>query len=87
MNKSELVGAIAAKAGLTKVDAAKAINAFIDVTYGELKKGEKVSLVGFGTFSVNQRKARKGLNPQTKKAINIPAKKVARFKAGKGLEL
>ena len=87
MNKAELIAAMAENAGLTKVDAHKALDAFIDATKKELKKGEKITLIGFGTFSVTKRKARSGLNPRTKKAIKIPAKKVVKFKAGKGMAL
>ena len=87
MNKAELIAAMAENAGLTKVDAHKALDAFIAATKKELKKGEKITLIGFGTFSVTKRKARTGLNPQTKKAIKIPAKKVVKFKAGKGMAL
>lgn len=82
MNKTELVAAIAAKAELTKVDAKKALEAAIDAIQGELKKGEKVALLGFGTFSVNKRPARTGINPATKAKIKIAAKKVVKFKAG-----
>nr|MCR5584083.1 HU family DNA-binding protein [Lachnospiraceae bacterium] len=71
MNKTELVAAIAENAGLTKKDADKALKAFIDVTTGALKKGDKIALVGFGTFEVVKRPARTGRNPQTKKAIQI----------------
>ena len=82
MNKTELVAAIAAKAELTKVDAKKALEAALDAVQAELKKGEKVALLGFGTFSVNKRPARTGLNPATKAKIKIAAKKVVKFKAG-----
>ena len=82
MNKTELVAAIAAKAELTKVDAKKALEAAIAAIQGELKKGEKVALLGFGTFSVNKRPARTGINPATKAKIKIAAKKVVKFKAG-----
>ncbi|MBN9302641.1 MULTISPECIES: HU family DNA-binding protein [Dysgonomonas] len=82
MNKSELVDAVAAKSGLNKADAKKALEAVIESITQEVKKGEKVALVGFGTFSVSERAARKGINPQTKAIINIPAKKSAKFKAG-----
>ncbi|MBR6375386.1 MAG: HU family DNA-binding protein [Alloprevotella sp.] len=82
MNKTELVAAIAAKAELTKVDAKKALEAAIDAIQAELKKGEKVALLGFGTFSVNKRPARTGINPATKAKIKIAAKKVVKFKAG-----
>lgn len=85
MNKTELSSAVAAKAGLTKVDAAKAVAAFVDTVKEELAKGEKITLVGFGTFSVLDRPARNGRNPRTGKNIKIAAKKVAKFKAGKGL--
>jgi len=82
MNKGELVTAIAEGAGLTKVDAKKALDATISAVTKSLKKGDKVSLVGFGTFSVVKKAARKGINPATKKPIDIKAKKVAKFKAG-----
>jgi DNA-binding protein HU-beta len=86
MNKAELVSAIADKTELKKVDAEKAVKAFVDVVTEELKKGEKVQLVGFGTFEVSERAARTGRNPQTKKEIQIPASKAAKFKAGKALK-
>jgi DNA-binding protein HU-beta len=82
MNKAELVDAIAAGSGLSKADSKKALDAFIDSTTGALKKGDRVALVGFGSFSVSKRAARKGRNPQTGKEIKIAAKKVVRFKAG-----
>jgi DNA-binding protein HU-beta len=82
MNKAELIDAIAKSSGLTKVDSGKALNAIIDAVTKSLKKGDKVTLVGFGTFSVGKRAARVGRNPQTGKEIKIPAKKVAKFKAG-----
>ena len=85
MNKTELASAMAAKAGLTTVDAGKAIAAFVDTVKEELAKGNKITLVGFGTFSVQNRPARDGRNPRTGKNIKIAAKKVAKFKAGKGL--
>ena len=85
MNKTELISAVAEKTGLSKVDAKKALDATLDVIAGEVKKGEKVVLIGFGTFSVSERSARKGINPQTKAVINIPAKKTAKFKAGSEL--
>ena len=85
MNKSELIAAMAEKAGLTKVDAGKALNAYVDTVKKELAKGEKITLIGFGTFSVVKRPARTGRNPRTGKAIKIAAKKSAKFKAGKGL--
>ena len=82
MNKAELVNAIAETSGLTKVDSRKALDATVKSIMKALKGGDKVSLVGFGTFSVAKRAARTGINPSTKKAIKIPAKKVAKFKAG-----
>lgn len=87
MNKTELINAMAEKAGLTKTDAKKALDAFVDVTKGKLKKGDKIAILGFGTFSVAQRKARTGINPATGKSMKIKAKKVAKFKPGKGLAL
>ena len=86
MNKAELVAAIADKADLKKADAEKAVKAFVDVVTEELKKGEKIQLVGFGTFEVTERAARIGRNPQTKKEIKIPASKAAKSKAGKALK-
>lgn len=86
MNKTELVNAIAAKAGLTKVDAKKAIDATIASITEALKAGDKVSLIGFGTFSVAKRAAREGINPRTQQKIKIAAKKQAKFKAGAELE-
>ena len=83
---TELVAAIAEKTELTKKDSEKALKAFIDVVTEELKKGEKVQLVGFGTFEVAKRNARTGKNPQTGKAIKIPACKAPKFKAGKALK-
>lgn len=81
MNKTELVNAIAAKSGLSKVDAKKALDATIDAIAEAVKKDDKVALVGFGTFSLSKRAARNGINPSTKQAIKIPAKKVFKFKA------
>jgi len=81
MNKVELIDAVAAKAGMTKVDARKAIDAILDVTKAELRKDGKVALVGFGTMAVVKRPARTGRNPKTGKAIKIAAKKVVKFKA------
>ena len=87
MNKTELVAAMADKAGLSKKDADKALAAFIDVVGAELtKKGGKVQLVGFGTFEVVERAARTGLNPATKEKIKIKASKAPKFKAGKALK-
>lgn len=82
MNKAELIDAIAAEAGLTKADAKKALDAFVGATTKAMAGGDKVTLVGFGTFSVSERSARKGRNPQTGKEIKIAAKKVVKFKAG-----
>ena len=86
MNKSELIAAIAAKTGETKKDAEAALNAFVDVVTETLVKGDKVQLVGFGSFEVRKRAARKGRNPQTKEEIKIPASKAPVFKAGKALK-
>jgi DNA-binding protein HU-beta len=85
MNKAELIDAIADKADLTKVAAKAALDAFTEVVAKSLKKGDKVALVGFGTFSVSQRSARTGRNPRTGEPIKIKAKKVAKFKAGSEL--
>ena len=86
MNKTELVAAMAEKTNLTKADSEKALKAFIDVVAEELKKGEKVQLVGFGTFEVAKRAAREGRNPQTGKSMKIAASKAPKFKAGKALK-
>ncbi len=85
MNKAQLIDAIAADSGLTKADAKKALDAFLKVTGEALQSGDRVSLVGFGSFSVSERSARMGRNPQTGKEISIPAKKVIKFKAGSEL--
>ncbi len=85
MNKAELIEAIAAGSKLTKADSGRALDAFLDATTKALKKGDKLTLVGFGTFSVTKRPARVGRNPKTGKAIKIAAKKVAKFKAGAAL--
>ncbi len=85
MNKAELIEAIASQAKLTKADAKKALDAFVGATTKALKKGDRVALVGFGSFGISERKARKGRNPQTGKEINIKAKKVVKFKAGSDL--
>ena len=82
MNKTELVNAIAQNAGLTKADAKKALDATLDAVANALVGGDKVALLGFGTFSVNERPAREGINPATKEKISIPAKNVIKFKAG-----
>ena len=82
MNKGQLVERMAQAAGITKSQAEKALGGFLDAVTEALKKGDRVTLVGFGTFFVSERKARTGRNPSTGKAIKIPAKKVARFKPG-----
>ena len=86
VNKTELVAAIAEKAELSKKDAEKALNALIESVEGALKANDKVQLVGFGTFEVKTRAARKGRNPQTKQEITIPASKAPAFKAGKAFK-
>ena len=86
MNKSDLIAAIAAKTECTKKDAEARWNAFVDVVTEALVKGDKVQLVGFGSFEVRKRAARKGRNPQTKEEIKIPASKAPVFKAGKALK-
>ncbi|MBF0329343.1 MAG: HU family DNA-binding protein [Nitrospirae bacterium] len=86
MTKAELIDKIAASAGITKADAARALDASIDAVKAALKKGQKVTLVGFGTFSVSKRKARKGRNPRTGAEIKIAACKVPKFTAGKTLK-
>jgi DNA-binding protein HU-beta len=82
MNKAQLIDAMAAGAGLTKVDAKKALDAFVAATTDALKSGDRVALIGFGSFSVTERAERTGRNPQTGKEITIAAKKVVKFKAG-----
>lgn len=86
MNKSELVAAIAEQAGFSKKDSEKAVKVFTNVITEELSKGEKVQLVGFGTFETVQRAERKGRNPQTKETITIPASIAPKFKPGKALK-
>ena len=86
MNKAELIAAIAAQTGETKKSAEASVNAFVDVVTKALVKGDKVQLVGFGSFEVRKRAARKGRNPQTKEEIKIPASKAPVFKAGKALK-
>ena len=86
MNRTELISAMSEKSELTKVDTEKALKAFIDTVTEELKNGGKVQLVGFGTFEVTERAARKGRNPKTSEEIMIPASKSPRFKAGKALK-
>ncbi len=85
MNKAELIDQMAAKSGLSKADAKRAVDAFVDATTGALKKGDRVALVGFGSFSISHRNARTGRNPQTGAPITIKAKKVVKFKAGSDL--
>lgn len=87
MNKSELIAAMAEKSGLSKVDAQKALNAFTETIAEQLQAGEKIAIPSFGTFSVQERAARTGINPATKETIQIAAKKIAKFKAGSGLAL
>ena len=86
MNKTELIAAIAEQAEISKKDAEKALKAFVDEVTEQLKEGEKVQLVGFGTFEVSERAAREGRNPQTGKTMKIAACKAPKFKAGKALK-
>ena len=86
MNKTELVAAVAEQADISKKDAEKVLKAFVDVVTEEMKKGEKVQLVGFGTLEVSERAAREGRNPQTGKTMKIEACKAPKFKAGKALK-
>ena len=86
MNKAELVDAVASAANLSKADAGRAVDAFVDSVTGALRKGQQVSVVGFGTFSVKHRAARSGRNPRTGETIKIAASKVPGFKAGKALK-
>lgn len=86
MNKTELVAAVAEQADISKKDAEKVLKAFVDVVTEEMKKGEKVQLVGFGTFEVSERAAREGRNPQTGETMQIAASKSPKFKAGKALK-
>lgn len=86
MNKTELVGQVATKTGMTKKDIEKVVNAFFDTVQGTLQSGDKVQLIGFGTFEPRDRQARKGRNPQTGEEIDIPATRVPAFKAGKALK-
>ena len=86
MNKTELIAAVAEKAEISKKDSEKALKAFIDVVTDELKNGEKIQLVGFGTFEVSERAAREGRNPQTGETMEIKASKTPKFKAGKALK-
>ena len=82
MNKTEFINAVAEKSGLSKVDAKKAVEASVETVSSELKEGGKVALLGFGSFSVAEKAARKGVNPKTKQPIEIPARKSVKFKAG-----
>ena len=82
MSKTEFINAVAEKSGLSKVDAKKAVEAFVETVSSELKEGGKVALLGFGSFSVAEKSARKGVNPKTKQPIEIPARKSVKFKAG-----
>jgi len=86
MNKSDLIATVAAKAEISKKDAKAAVEATLDCISGALAEGDKVALVGFGTFQVRERSARKGVNPATGETIDIPATKVPAFKAGKSLK-
>jgi DNA-binding protein HU-beta len=86
MNKAELVDAIAKEAKISKAQAQEAVDSFVKNVQGVLKKGDRLTLVGFGTFSTSKREARTGRNPQTGKPIKIPAKKIARFTPGKSLK-
>lgn len=86
MTKTDLINQVAEAAGLQKKDADKAVSAMLDAITKALKEGDKVALVGFGTFETRKREARKGLNPQTKEPIDIPAATVPAFKAGKALK-
>lgn len=86
MSKTELVAAIAERTGLTKKDSEAAVNAFVETLTEQLKKGEKVQLIGFGTFEVSERAARTGRNPQTGAEMTIAASKAPKFKAGKALK-
>lgn len=86
MNKTEFVAAVAKKSGLSKKDAEKAVKAFVDTVSEQMVAGDKITIVGFGTFEVSERAAREGRNPKTGEAMPIPASKVPRFKAGKGLK-
>ena len=86
MNKTQLIDAIASEAGLTKVQARQALEAVLTITMQTLGRGEEVTIVGFGSFKVAERKARLGMNPQTKQKIEIPAARVVRFKPGSELE-
>jgi len=85
MNKAELISEVSEKVGITKKEIGNIVDAIMEAIKKALSRGEKVTLVGFGTFQVMERKARRGRNPQTGEEIQIPAKKVSKFRAGKGL--
>ena len=85
MNKTEFIDAVAATAGMSKVNSKKAVDAVIETIVSEMKEGGKVAITGFGSFSVVEKAARKGVNPRTNEAINIPARKIVKFKAGADL--
>jgi DNA-binding protein HU-beta len=85
MNKTDFIAAVAKNANITKVDAKKSVDAFIKTVEGAIKKGEKVAILGFGSFSVVKKSARKGVNPKTQKPIDIPTRNVVKFKPGAGL--
>lgn len=87
MNKTEFIAELAKKADLTKAQAQKAVNAFAEVVAEQMEAGEKIAILGFGTFSVSTRSERKGVNPRTKETITIPARKSVKFKPGASLEL
>ena len=86
MNKSELISSISSASGLTKTDSEKALNAFISTVYSSLKSGKEIRLIGFGTFSTSKRSATTAINPRTRQTVKVPARKVAKFKAGKSLQ-
>ena len=82
MNKTEFIDAVSAKAGLSKADGKKAVDVMVETILSEMEKGEKISILGFGSFTVVEKSARKGVNPRTKEVIEIPARKVIKFKPG-----
>lgn len=86
MNKSELIDSISATSGLTKTDCAKALDAFVEAVSSALKSGDDVRLVGFGTFATSKRAATTAINPRTRQSVKVPARNVAKFKAGKTLQ-
>ncbi|MDO4695644.1 MAG: HU family DNA-binding protein [Porphyromonas sp.] len=87
MNKTEFISAVAEKAGVTKVDTKAVVDAMVSVVAEQMKKGEKIAILGFGTFSVAERAKREGFNPRTKEKIKIPARKVVKFKPGSDLDI